>query len=330
MRSKVYFTKDISQEGVLKIFSKIDDNISGKVGIKLHFGEEGNKNFLDPSLIKKLIHKLQASLLETNVLYISKRRYTESHLKLAKEHGFDFAPIDILDSAGDIIIPAKLNHFQEIKVGKNLLNYNSVIVYSHFKGHIMTGFGGAIKNVSMGLASLAGKMALHASAIPKYNPSSCTKCTKCIPECPGNAISINPLFINADKCIGCGKCIVVCPTGSFQVPWGSTKLDIFMKRLVDYAKGISDIQKMVYINVLANISKDCDCDSSAHPPFMENIGILASTDIVAIDKASWDLVNKFNQSEDTFLELNSVSGIEQLIYANEIGLGNIEYDLINK
>ena len=328
-RSKVYFTNDISADGVMKVFQHFSEKVDGKVGIKVHFGEDGNKNFLSPDLLKKLAKELDANLIETNVLYVSKRRYTESHIELAKSHGYDFAPIDILDAEGEIEIPVNFKHYKSVKTGSHLDNYDTLIIFTHAKGHMMSGMGGAIKNVSMGLASIAGKMAMHASSIPKYKPSSCISCGKCVPECPGNAISIDPLVIDVDKCIGCGKCIGVCPTRSFNVPWSSTGIDVFQERIAEYAKGITDYKKnIIYINVLANISKSCDCDSWAPKPFMDDIGILASTDIVAIDAASYDLIDKNHKCEDTFKEQNSVSGRNHINYAHQIGLGNTEYELI--
>lgn len=327
--SKVFFTRDISAEGVAKIYQFIDENVTGKVAIKVHFGEEGNVTFLEPALLKKIAASLDATLVETNVLYVGKRRYTESHIQLAREHGFTFAPIDILDSEGELIIPVELNHFNRIKVGKHMNNYDSFLIYSHFKGHGMAGFGGAIKNVSMGLASVAGKMSMHASTIPVYYPERCIKCNLCVTECPGSAISIDPLVIDADKCIGCGTCIGICPVRAFGVPWSSTERSVFMERLCDYAKGIADNYNLIYINVLANITASCDCSSWPQSPFMDDIGILASTDIVAIEQASHDLVDQAHDCDNTFLQVNSVDGKRQIEYAYELGLGNKEYLIIN-
>ena len=326
--SKVYFTDNISGDGVLEIFQNIGQEVSGKVAIKVHFGEDGNRNYLKPELIEKLTRELNATLVETNVLYRGKRRFTEHHIQLAKEHGFDFAPIDILDSEGEKEINVDLEHFKVVSVGSHIDNYDNLIIFSHFKGHAMAGFGGAIKNVAMGLASIPGKMAMHASNIPLFNNSRCTSCKLCLDVCSVDAITLDPLVIDVDKCIGCGKCIGVCPTGAIQVPWGSTGKNEFNERLVDYAKAISNNYEMVYINVLANISKSCDCDAYAQAPFMDDIGILASTDIVAIEKASLDLVNKAHNCEDTFLKVNSTSGNGQIDYAYKIGLGNIKYELI--
>ncbi|MFH2142764.1 MAG: DUF362 domain-containing protein [Bacteroidota bacterium] len=327
--SKVYFTKDISPEGVMKVYNMIKDDMHGKVGIKVHFGEEGNDNYLKPDLMKKLVKKTKATFVETNVLYVSKRRYTESHIQLAKEHGFTYAPIDIMDSDTDKVYKVDMKHYKEVKVGSHVDNYDSFIIFSHFKGHGLSGFGGAIKNVSMGFASVAGKMALHASTIPVTHPNKCRNCNACIKECPVGAITLNPLKIDSTKCIGCGKCIGECGFRAFDVPWKSTEQSEFLERLVEYAKVISDSTYMVYINVLANISTGCDCARSQQVPFMEDIGIMASTDIVAIEKASHDLIDKTHNCDDTFRKVNSVSGKDQIEYAFKLGMGNKEYELID-
>ena len=325
----VYFTKNISAEGILIILKKIRSGLKGKTGIKLHFGEHGNKNYVSPELVKPLAEILDAAMVETNALYVCKRRYTESHLETALSHGFDFAPIDILDAEGESEYPADLKHYSKVKTGRNFGNYDSFLILSHFKGHILMGFGGAIKNVSMGFASPAGKMALHASSIPEYNPDLCTECGKCIRQCPGEAISIRPLHISSQKCIGCGKCIGVCPEHAFGVPWGSTEKPVFIERVCDYAKGFTRLRPMVFINVLAKISKDCDCDSAAAPPFIDDIGILASEDMLALERASLDLVNKAYGSNDTFLELNGVGSSHLFEYAESIGLGSADYEFVD-
>ena len=173
-----------------------------------------------------------------------------------------------------------------------------------------------------------GKMALHASTVPNYNPSACINCGICVTECPGDAISLEPVVIDPEKCIGCGKCIGVCPTYVFRVPWGSTSKSVFLERLVDYAATIIAQKPMIFINVLANITPGCDCMSGRQEPFVEDIGILASTDIVALENASHDLVDKAHESHDTFKEINRVSGKRQIEYAAELGIGNPEYELI--
>lgn len=327
--SPVFFTRDISPGGVWRIFQEIAGPVQGKVAIKVHFGEEGNQNFLPASLVKDLTLALRATLVETNVLYVSKRRYTASHIALAHKHGFDFAPIDILDSAGEQIIPAELKHFREVKAGGHLTDYDSYVIFSHFKGHGMAGFGGAIKNVGMGLASISGKMALHASSQPDYTPQACIACGSCVIQCPGQAISIEPLVIDPDKCIGCGQCIGVCPVQAFRVPWRSTSSSVFLERLVEYAQVISSQRPMVYINVLANIARSCDCSGWPDEPFLSDIGILASTDMVAVEMASHDLVDQECGCDDTFLQENRVSGKNQIAYAYSIGMGNKYYHIVD-
>jgi uncharacterized protein len=325
----VYYSKAIDANSVWKIYNKLAEGEQGKPGIKLHFGEKGNRNYLDPALLHTLVKKLNAVLVETNVLYLGPRRETASHLAVAREHGFDFAPLHIMDADGEFSEPRQgFSHFKEVRLPKGIENYDSFIIYSHFKGHIMSGFGGAIKNVGMGMASIPGKMAQHSSTIPLLNAKACVNCGLCQPECPGNAISLEPVIIDQHLCIGCGKCIGICPQRVFSIPWGSTSLKIFQERLVEYAKMISDGRKMVYINVIDKVSRLCDCDKGAPPPFVEKIGVVGSTDMVAVDKASLDLVNLHTSEEDAFLKNAGVSGNYQLEYAVQIGLGSLEYELI--
>ncbi len=329
---KVYFTRDLSPAGLMKAFEKIRPAVTGKrIGLKVHFGEDGNAYYIKPPLMKELVASLKPNFVETNVLYPGKRRYTESHIALAKEHGFTFAPIDILDSESTIEYPAKgLKHIKKAIVGSHMANYDTIVVLSHFKGHMGSGFGGAIKNVAMGLGAVAGKMAMHASTIPTVNTKKCTKCGLCVPQCAGNAITIEPkVVIDPEKCIGCAKCIGVCPTRVYGVPWGSTDTPAFMEKLVEYAKIIKDNKHMVYINVLADISPDCDCMAGAQKPFTKDIGILVSTDMLAIDAAAYDLVNAATHTKDAFAKHSGVSGKPQLEYGEKIGLGTTRYELID-
>lgn len=328
--SRVFFTSEISPESVLRIFSHIDSTVTGKVAVKVHFGEEGNTNFLSPELSRLLIESLNGTYVETNVLYVGKRRYTESHKQLARDHGFVYAPVDILDDEGYINIPVDLNHYKMVRGAKGLDRYDTYVIFSHFKGHGSAGFGGAIKNVSMGLAAISGKMAMHASSIPIVrNASKCIRCDLCVEKCPVDAITLDPVVIDSLKCIGCGMCIGECPERIFNIPWRSTERSVFQERLVEYAKGISDGRNMLYINVLANIARECDCAGRSTRPFMEDIGILASTDMLAIEAASHDLVNKGHKCQDAFLKETGVSGQTQLDYARKIGLGNPGYILID-
>lgn len=326
--AKVYFSKKISSESVFSLYQRIMENVNGKVGIKVHFGEKGNPYYVKPELYKKLQNETRGSFVETNVIYPGPRKRTESHIALAKKHGFGYAPIHILNESGEYAISAKLNHFNEVWVGNDFKDYDTYIVCSHFKGHAMAGFGGAIKNVAMGLASGQGKTAMHASHYPVADIQKCIDCGICVQNCAESAISLNPLRIDPTKCIGCGNCIAECPVKALTNQAKSSGRRMFLEKLADYAKGISDKTNMVYINFVNNVSPDCDCSSHPDEPFIHDIGILASTDPVAIDKASLDLVNKAADSEDAFMHINTVSGNHQLNYGNEIGLGNIKYELI--
>jgi hypothetical protein len=317
----------------MKVYEKISKELEGKVGVKVHFGEEGNTYYVKPDLYKNIVLDCNGTFIETNVLYKSPRQQTESHIALAKNHGFTYAPIDILDAPGEMLIEnvEDCQHYKKFYFGKNLDNYNSFLIISHFKGHGSSGFGGAIKNISMGFATPKGKLAMHRNNFPVCEHNRCTNCDSCALECPANAITTNPFSIDVEKCTGCGKCIDVCPNDALRYPKDKEDVQtIFCERLVEYAKAIlKRHNKMVYINVLVDISTSCDCSKNPGKPFVPNIGILASTDIVAIEKASHDLVAKAHNCADPFLEAVKTSGLRQIEYAYELGMGNKNYKLIN-
>ncbi len=324
----VYMTTDISSDGINKVIEPLLANLKGNIAVKVHFGEEGNQHFIKPALYKELVQKLKGTFIETNVLYGGKRSVTETHIQLAKDHGFGYAPIDIIDAEGTLTLTYHGKHFEEVYTGSHLSKYNSLLVISHFKGHGNAGFGGAIKNVGMGMADVRGKLEQHAGSNPLTKPSTCIKCGKCVAVCPVGAITLNPLVIDQTKCIACGKCIGTCPTHSLRVPWGKTGENGFLERLADYANAIHKQQPSIYINVIAQVSPDCDCYNAARKPFIKDIGILASTDILAIDLASADLVDKVYGKKDTFLYESQVSGRYIFEYGEKIGLGNPKYKLV--
>jgi uncharacterized protein len=298
-KSQVFFTKDISVNGLLKIYSKINQGMTGKIGIKLHSGEPHGPNLLPIELIKGLQpHIPNSTIVECNVLYPSPRKTTKGHLETLITNGFDFCPVDIMDADGDATLPipgmrefldAWLDptltqrpftpgvHLTEVAVGKNLLNYGSLLVYTHFKGHTSGGFGGSLKNIAIGCASgQVGKRQVH-----------------------GEGWSKGPLFL---------------------------------ERMVEAGKGITGHfgQHITYINVLKNISVDCDCNAKGAKPTCDDIGILGSTDILAIDKASVDLVYALpeDQRRDIVERVESRTGLHQLEYMKTLNMGNDQYDLI--
>ena len=244
---KVYMFKEISPENLVKIYEALGREATGKVAVKLSTGEPGGHNFLQPALIKDLVQKVKGTIVECNTAYGGGRADTENHLKAAKDHGFTaIAPVDIMDAEGEVALPVKGGkHLKEDFVGSHYLNYDFTIVLSHFKGHAMGGFGGAIKNISIGIASSAGKAWIHSAGKTKGNP------------------------------------------------WGNLPpQDDFLESMAEAAKAIIDHcgDKILYISVANNLSVDCDCDSSPEDPKMGDIGILASLDPVALDKACTDLV----------------------------------------
>lgn len=284
---KVYMFKEISPENLVKIYEALGREATGKVAVKLSTGEPGGHNFLQPALIKDLVQKVKGTIVECNTAYGGGRADTENHLKAAKDHGFTaIAPVDIMDAEGEVALPVKGGkHLKEDFVGSHYLNYDFTVVLSHFKGHAMGGFGGAIKNISIGIASSAGKAWIHSAGKTKGNP------------------------------------------------WGNLPpQDDFLESMAEAAKAIIDHcgDKILYINVANNLSVDCDCDSSPEDPKMGDIGILASLDPVALDKACTDLVRASEDHGKIHLieRIDSRNGMHTLEYGEKIGLGSQKYELV--
>ena len=284
---KVYMFKEISPENLVKIYAALGREATGKVAVKLSTGEPGGHNFLQPALIKDLVQKVKGTIVECNTAYGGGRADTENHLKVAKDHGFTaIAPVDIMDAEGEVTLPVKGGkHLKEDFVGSHYLNYDFTIVLSHFKGHAMGGFGGAIKNISIGIASSAGKAWIHSAGKTKGNP------------------------------------------------WGNLPpQDDFLESMAEAAKAIVDHcgDKILYISVANNLSVDCDCDSSPEDPKMGDIGILASLDPIALDKACTDLVRASEDHGKIHLieRIDSRNGMHTLEYGEKIGLGSQKYELV--
>ena len=325
--NKVYFAQNIE-----KIIENIDySKLGQKVAIKVHFGEAGCTTFMDPKLIKNVYQKIEslgkkATLVECNVLYKGSRTNSKDHLKTAKDHGFIDMDIDILDGENG----EKFVDINNCKIGAGIKKYDSLIVISHFKGHGMAGFGGAIKNVGMGLGSRAGKLDMHSNVKPFINSSNCIGCGICANNCDVQAINIvdGKAFIDNDKCVGCAMCIAVCPHRAACVPWDGGTSDYLQEKIAQYAKAaLSIFPNPLFINILEKITKDCDCRGSSQKPMTDDIGLLFSKNIVAIDQASLDLVN--HSSQQKFNKINSVDKENQLNSAQKLNLGEKSYSLIN-
>jgi len=324
-KSKVIFIK---LDEINKIKEVLPD-FPGQLGIKVHFGEEGNDAYVPAEFIKPIAEMVNyPNFIETSVLYKGKRSTAAGHKEVARAHGFDFCRIDILDGdSGDDSMAADLpsgKHHNKCYLGRNLAGYGSLLVISHFKGHIASGFGGAIKNLSMGLASRRGKLDMHANIKHQVKAESCISCGQCIENCPVNAIGFNEAskaWIDQNVCISCSKCIAVCPVSAIAIPW-SVKGREFQERLAEYASAAASNKHCFYINFLINIVPQCDCLGTKQERLAEDIGILASADPIAIDQASYDLVTK------QCIEFTRYNGENQLKHGESLGIGTRSYDLI--
>lgn len=286
---KVYFFKEISSGNLVKIYKALGREAKGRVAVKLSTGEPGGHNFLQPDLIKDLVQIVNGTIVECNTAYGGGRSDTEKHLKAAEDHGFTkIAEVDIMDADGEVPLPVKGGkHLKEDFVGKSYLDYDFTVVLSHFKGHAMGGFGGAIKNISIGIASSGGKAWIH----------------------------------SAGKTKDTGKV------------WGDLPpQDDFLESMTEAAKAIIDHcgENILYISVANNLSVDCDCDSSPEDPKMGDIGILASLDPVALDKACTDLVRSSEDHGKIHLieRIDSRHGMHTLEYAEQLGIGSQRYELV--
>jgi uncharacterized Fe-S center protein len=322
--SQVFLAKNIEP-----ILERINLNLLGKnVGIKVHFGERGCTTYIDPKLVRAVYDKViasgrKATLIECNVLYKGSRTNSTDHIKTALEHGFNM-PIDIVDGEmGDEFID-----LDGCKVGRGLEKYDSLIVLSHVKGHQSAGYGGAIKNLAMGLGSRAGKLDMHSNLKPLITPD-CVGCGKCARNCDVQAIRLEnkKAIIDHNICVGCAMCIAVCPYGAVEVPWGGRTNEELQRRMVEYTKAILKFRPTaLYINVLENITALCDCYGMEQPTMMDDVGILYSDEILSIEQASLDLLNHHSQGE--FLKVNEINKYRQIELAEEAGLGNSKYELI--
>jgi len=288
-KAKVYFTKEITEESIIKMYEILNKKLEGNVAVKVHSGEKGNQNYLKPEFLKPIIDHVNGTVVECNTAYEGERDTTEKHLKLMEDHNWSkHFNVDILDSEGpDLVLENKEGKIiKKNYVGKNIENYDSVLVISHFKGHPMGGYGGALKQLSIGFASSKGKRYIH--------------------------------------CIGKEN-------GTYEDMFKVDQIS-FLESMVDAAKSVVNYFKdnIVYINIMCNMSVDCDCCSVAKDPCMKDIGILSSTDPVALDKACIDLVYNSNDSgkEHLIERIESRHGIHTIDAAYELGIGLKEYELI--
>jgi len=375
MESSVFFS-DLKVESGKTLLNKLDilldcadlkEKIREKdfVAIKLHFGEKGNTAYIRPIFLRKVVdrvkqYKGKPFLTDTNTLYVGTRSEAVSHLTTAFENGFTDsvvnAPILIGDGLrGNSAVKVRIDKpiFKTVSIAREIYMADGLITVTHFKGHELSGFGGALKNLGMGCASREGKLGQHSNISPRVNGKACKGCETCLSWCAQEAISMRPLqsgvetkhniaFIDPKKCVGCGECILTCPSGAIQIQWNES-IPIFQKKMVEHAYGAIQNKKgkTVYLNFLSQISPACDCYGYSDTPIVNDIGILSSEDPVAIDQASVDLVNgqegnrssklpgAWKPGDDKFQALYPrVDWNIQLAYAEEIGMGTRKYELI--
>ena len=290
MKSKVYFTRTISSEAMIRLYEALGVKLEGKVAVKLHSGEVGNQNFLRPAFMKPMIDHVNGTIVECNTAYQGKRYRTDDSRRAAEEHGFTaIAPVDIMDAEGEVKLPVKEGrHLKYDIVGSHYPDYDFTVILSHFKGHAMGGFGGAVKNMSIGIASSNGKSYIHSA----------------------------------------GK------TESAENIWENiAEQDLFLESMAEAAKSVADHagDNIIYISVANNLSVDCDCDSNPSAPEMHDIGILASLDPIALDKACTDLVRQSDDPGKAALieRIDSRHGMHTLDYGEQIGLGTQTYKIVS-
>jgi uncharacterized Fe-S center protein len=283
-KSTVYFLKDITPEGVIRLYETLGLELPGKVAVKLHSGEVGNQNFIRPPFFKPMIDKVHGTIVECNTAYEGKRNTTEAHWETMKLHGWtEIAPVDIMDEEGELELP--VNGYGRIPVnyvGSHMANYDSMLVLSHFKGHPMGGFGGALKNISIGIASSHGKAYIHGAGVP-------------------------------------------------EEIWTANH-DAFLESMADAAKSVVEYfhGNMAFINVMCNMSVDCDCCAVAEDPKIGDIGMLASLDPIALDQACLDLVYASDDpgKGDLIERIESRNGVHTVEAAAKLGFGNRAYELV--
>lgn len=327
------------RSGLLKFITK-----DSHTGLKIHFGEKGNTGHIKAEWLNGLAAAVRSItknifFTDTNVLYKeSERTNAVDHLKLSYEHGFDFAhtgvPVIIADGLwGRNFVNIEINkkRFSKVKIAADIADCDCLLVLTHITGHIMTGFAGSIKNLGMGCASRRGKFEQHCGIVPDFNLEQCVGCGICAVNCPAGCILMKDgkASVEQEGCIGCGECVVVCKTDALTAKWSETLANL-QEKMVEYAYGaVKAVDgKAGYMNFLTNITRDCDCLAKDEPRIVQDVGILASDDLVSIDKASADLLNGLDNKDIFKAQYPEIDWTVQLKYASSLGLGSLDYKLI--
>ncbi len=356
MRSKLKRSMPSRVGGLLGRVGLADAIADGDlVAVKLHFGEQGNTGFVHPIYLREVVRRIREVggnpfLTDANTLYRGERANAVDHLACAIHNGFSFATVDApliiadgLDGRDAVDVPVAGKHFDSVRIGSAAVHADAMVVVTHVKGHEATGFGGALKNVGMGLGCRSAKQRMHADFRPEVAAAKCTACARCVKWCPVGAIVIGPdrvAEVDYATCYGCGECVASCPYAAIATQW-TTDATSLQEKIVEHAAGALDGKdgKIVYLSFVTAVSPDCDCWSFSDAPIVPDLGVLVSTDIVAIEQASYDLVTQaiglagslgegMSSGDDKFAAITGVDGTHVIAYAEEMGLGTRDYQLV--
>ena len=357
---RTHFRENMSQK-LKRLFKALEPEKVVKPksiwAIKIHFGERGNHTFIRPHLVRGFVDELKdlgarPFLTDANTLYVGGRSNAVDHLETAVLHGFGYevtgAPLIIADGlrgASEVAIEVNRGGVKKAYISADFITADGAVILSHVKGHELTGFGGALKNLGMGAASRRGKLDQHSDLSPKVTSKKCVGCGRCLRQCAHQAIDMakKKAKINPDKCVGCASCIPVCPQEAITIPWNGDA-PRFMKKMIEYSKAAVDGKdgNVLYVNFINGLSPLCDCVNHSDAPIVADLGILASRDPVALDLASAELVNQAPGLPGSVLPESAMApGADkwtalhpdchwrfQLEYAEQIGLGSRKYKLV--
>ena len=344
MAAAVYFSDKFNEDTIGHLFERALADTAGRIGtedrvaVKLHFGEEGNTRFVSPANLRPLLaclakHNANHFLTDANALYRGRRHNATDHLEIARKHGFGALGVPVLIADGErgeeeAEIPVAGKIFRKVRIARRIAEARALVVVSHFKGHILFGFGGAVKNLGMGCGSRAGKLEMHSTLKPSVG-EGCTLCGKCVDVCPADAILLGEdrAVIDPDQCEGCASCIAACEFDAVEIPWMALAASAVMERTAEYALGAVNGKPCICVTFVNNIAKDCDCMADSEL-IGSDVGIVASVDPVACEQAAFDLVRAQHGSVDIFKRATRVDGTHILGYAESIGLGTRNYGLV--